>query len=214
MDVAKALHRLWPACLLISVLACRPWAHGANQLPASDSLMATISSGRRLLSSGDYLQAEKLFQQALQNSQKTGNVGAAVMALDGLAGLYVSTSRLSEAEKQYLLAIALLEKQPQSAQPALLANLLNNLADACWQQGKLIETRRALERSLRLSDANPAVSPADLAAPLGNLGILLVQTASAGKRNVSCCARPHCRNPLRIGKDLRSLSMPSRASMR
>ena len=174
MDVAKALHRLWPACLLISVLACRPWAHGANQLPASDSLMAEIAAGRQLLSSGDYLQAEKVLQRALQDSKRDGDVAATALALDGLAGVYGAKGRFREAEIRYRNAIALLEENPQNPQAAYVPNILHNLAEACWQQGKTMEARRALERALRLDEANPTVKPQDLAMSQTNLARLLL----------------------------------------
>jgi tetratricopeptide (TPR) repeat protein len=98
-----------------------------------------------------YSQAERLYQECLERTQKRfGNEHPAVAtSLNNLAYIYKSQGRYSEAEPLYVQALAL-RKKLLGEKHAKVAHSINNLAGLYRKQGRYSEAEPLLLESLAL----------------------------------------------------------------
>jgi CHAT domain-containing protein/Flp pilus assembly protein TadD len=104
-------------------------------------------------SQGRYSEAEPLFKQALQLSEKV--LGKehpdTLVSMNNLAGLYRSQGRYSEAEPLYKQALQLREKVLGREHPNTLTSM-NNLAGLYRSQGRYSEAEPLFKQALQLSE--------------------------------------------------------------
>lgn len=125
--------------------------------------------GEKAYSQGRFLQAETLFNKALDEAKRLNLSVQTARTLNGLAVLYQNTGRLDQAEKIMKRAISILEKEtgPQSG---CKATYLNNLAQIYQDAKRFDEAEATMQKALQISiDSRGSDSPGT-ALILCNLG--------------------------------------------
>jgi tetratricopeptide (TPR) repeat protein len=133
------------------------------------------AAGEKAYGKGNYKEAEKLFEEALQAARRSG---AGILDLErtlvNLAITYKEVARYEEAEKLVKEAIALIDADGKF-NPGSKMLALNNLATIYATQGKLPEAIDLYKQSLDIANKTFGVGKQDSMLPAINLGQLYIQ---------------------------------------
>ncbi len=163
----------WEQCehLLPHVLLCLHRAEQASvSLPPASLAYKTACY---LLRRGQYVEAERLYQRALQiREQALGPKHPEVAtSLGGLAILFQIQGKYTQAEPLYRRALQIREQALGSEHPSVAA-MLNNLAILSRNQGKYTEAEPPLQRALQIEEHSHGPEHPRTANVLANLAEL------------------------------------------
>ncbi len=131
-----------------------------------------IAAGKAAYSRGDYAEAEKQNQAALNVSEGFGSQDPRLAtSLNNLAVIYVAQGRYAVAESLHKRSLAIREKALGPEHPDA-AQSLNNLAELYRTQGRYADAEPLYERSLAILEKTLGPEHPDVAASLNNLAAL------------------------------------------
>lgn len=157
-------------CIILAWICCSS-ASAASLPPASLTLWAdTFETSRRLKEDGQLDQAEQALRRLLPQAGETGLPAAA------LAHLYHDLGSLCQDRNRQQDALGFYDRAAEAWQQAgpryrlHLASTLNNKASLLWEDGRLSEAARVLERSVAMHSATAGETNEELPRILYNLG--------------------------------------------
>jgi tetratricopeptide (TPR) repeat protein len=165
---------MWELCerCLPHALACaeliRDW-----EMEFNEAARLLNDAGGYLNDHARYVEAEPLYQQALEIGEKTlGTEHPSVaLRLNNLASLYADQGKFEQAEPLYQRSLAIVEKALGPEDPGL-ATTLNNLAILYRLQGRYEQAAPLLQRALSIDEKTLGPEHPGFAMDLNNLAVL------------------------------------------
>lgn len=154
--------------MLLALAVC---AHGAF---LNDAWSKRVRRANELADSGRFGEARKLYQEALEEAQRSGDDLRAGVVLYNLGRLQERNGQLREAERAFLSSVAAL-KRTGSAEEGLLARSFVGLSAVYIRTGQYARAEAVIREAL---EGGWQVLEADRASLEGNLGVIL---ASRGR---------------------------------
>jgi tetratricopeptide (TPR) repeat protein len=177
--------------LLCSALAC--------QQQTWESVMA---AGQQAVQQGNYAEAERIFQVAVQKAEEFGREDRRVaVSLSQLAQVYAGQGKHVEAEPIYLQALKIYQAV-YGENHADVAATLNNLGVLHRMYGQYAEAEPLLSRALAIKEKLLGPDHPDVALSVANLGQLWVAQGQPEK------AEPYYRRALMIRQKALGASHP------
>ena len=112
-----------------------------------------LDAGEKAHRERNYADAERLMTAALKHAEKFGELDARVaVCANGLGALYLAQGKYEEAQKGFLRAIKIYEKEFGQGHP-YVASCLNNLGKTLAQQGDYERAEKLYRRALTIVEA-------------------------------------------------------------
>ena len=155
-------------------LAIGTQAFGPDDARLADTLAALGGLAR---DQENYSEAERYFERALANLQKSPNASPfeVATAMDDLGDLYGLEGRFDDGERMLKQGLRLLDQAygPNASKAPNYDKILNDLGNLYKDAGRLPEAEAALRRALAMTRANSGEDHPNIAATMGNLATVL-----------------------------------------